>query len=74
MHVNMIEEKKHKNGDVTFSFDIDKEFKNAIKKKYNKKRFTEKLGKLFIIQVLQEILIEDLEEKIAKMRKLNKIK
>lgn len=74
MNITLIEEKKHKNGDTTFTFDMDKEFKEIVKKYFKKKKFTQKLGKLFIVEAIHERLIQELDKAIMETKKLNKLK
>ena len=74
MFINLVKEKEQKNGDIIFSFDIDNDLKQAVKLKYNKKRYSDKLGKKFIIEAIQTGMIQELNKMFVKMKKLNGIK
>ena len=74
MLINLVKEKEHKNGDITFTFDIDEDLKKAVKLKYNKKRYSDKLGKKFIIESLHKGMIQELNKMFVDMKKLNGIK
>lgn len=74
MYIKLIKETTHKNGDVTYTYNIDKEFKNIIKKKYNKKRYTSKLGNRFMIEALYNRLQKNLDMAYLEAKKLNGLK
>ena len=78
MKIKLIEEIEHKNGDATFSFDIDDEFKQVVKKTYNSKKYTNKLGKKFLIEAIYKALKDkfnqELDEGYIKAKQLNGIK
>jgi len=73
MYINLIKEKVHKNGDITFGFDVDNELKNIVLKKYGKKKYTKKLGTLFILEGLRNGLINDVDKLFEEAKILNKI-
>ena len=78
MDTRLIKEKEHKNGDSTWTFDCDKEFKEAVKAKYGKKRYSDKIGKIFIIETLHRALVDntlkELDEALTQAYKINNIK
>lgn len=73
MLIELKEEKKYKNGDTKFTFDIDDEFKSIVIKAYNKKTYTNKLGTLFILDSLRNSLVKDIDELFEKAKVLNNI-
>jgi hypothetical protein len=72
MLIKFIEEKRFKNGDSRFTFEFDEEVKQIIEKKYNKK-YSNDLGKLFILDAFEAILFKELQILFKKARQLNKV-
>lgn len=73
MFITLVKEKVYKNGDIKFTFDVDDEFKSLVLKKYNKKTYTDKLGTLFILDVLRNDLISEIDKLFDKAKKLNNV-
>ena len=78
MKMKLIKEKEYKDGSARYKFDVDKDFENGVKTFYGKKRYTENLGKRFILEALyQEMkrhLLRELEENHKEALKLNNLK
>lgn len=59
MKMELIKEKEHKNGDVTFIFNFDDEFKEVVKSKYDLKRYSHKAGTRMVLQALHDYLVQE---------------
>jgi hypothetical protein len=73
MFIKFSKEKILKNGDSVLTFEMDEDVKSAVEKKYNKK-FSGNLAKLFILEALENALLEELRDSFEKAKKLNHIK
>jgi hypothetical protein len=78
MYIHIVEEIKHPDGTVTWQFDVDEEFKKAVKVRYGLNRYSKKAGQRFIIDVLHNRMRNDLLKELDEVKKeaylLNKIK
>jgi hypothetical protein len=72
MRLELTKEKRLKNGDNIFTFELDEEVKQVIEKKYNKK-YSVKLAKLFILEGLKNSLLNELDKDFEMAKKINKI-
>jgi hypothetical protein len=73
MRIELTKEKILKNGDSIFTFELDAEVRKVIEQRYNKK-YSDNLAKLFILDVLRNSLVKELDKDFDKAKKLNKIK
>jgi len=78
MELKLIKIKEKKDGSADYNFEVSKEFKEFVKKYYNKKRYSDKLGKLAILEGLYNYIkkekIKELDEFLEEAYKLNNIK
>jgi heme oxygenase len=73
MKIELTKEKRLKNGDSIFTFELDMEVKNVIEQRYNKK-YSDNLARLFILDALKNSLVNELNKDFEKAKKLNRIK
>ena len=64
--IKIIKIKDNKDGSALLTFEYGEDFKDLVKKHYNKKRFTKKLAKRFIL----EAIIYTLKEYTKKWNKI----
>ena len=73
MFIKFSKERTLKNGDSSFTFELDAEVRKIIEQKYNKK-YSNSLAKLFILDALKNSLFNELDKDFEEAKKLNKIK
>jgi len=77
MFIKFSKERTLKNGDSSFTFELDAEVRKVLEQKYNKK-YSNSLAKLFILDALKNSLknslFNELDKDFEEAKKLNKIK